>query len=120
MKLNYKKTFLLGFGFFAISLTWSLYNSFVPIFLRKFIESNFVVGFLMTLDNYAGLFLQPIFGTLSDKTRTKFGRRMPYLLFGMPVAVVLVSLIPLHWSLVSLVIAIVSLNLVMASFRSQL
>lgn len=118
MKLNYKKTFLLGFGFFAISLTWSLYNAFVPIFLREFIESNFWVGFIMTIDNYAGLFLQPIFGTLSDVTRTKHGRRMPYLLFGMPIAALLLCIIPMHYSLASLMISIVSLNLVMASFRA--
>lgn len=118
MRLNYKKTFLLGFGFLAISLTWSLYNAFVPIFLRKFIESNAIIGFLMTLDNYAGLFLQPVFGTLSDKTRTEYGRRMPYLLIGMPVAAVFVSLIPLHWDLLSLIIFIVCLNVTMATFRS--
>lgn len=118
MKLNYKKTFLLGFGFFAISITWALYNSYVPIFLKNFIASNSIIGFVMTLDNYAGLFLQPLFGTLSDRTRTRFGRRMPYLIFGMPVAALLVSLIPLHWSLVSLMISIVALNLVMATFRS--
>lgn len=118
MRLNYKKTFLLGFGFFAISLTWSLYNSFVPIFLQKFIASNGIIGFIMTLDNYAGLFLQPMFGTLSDRTRTRIGRRMPYLIFGMPVAAILVSIIPMHWSLLSLVISIVALNIVMASFRS--
>lgn len=118
MKLNYKKTFLLGFGFFAISLTWSLYNSFVPVFLRKFIASNGVIGFIMTLDNYAGLFLQPAFGTLSDRTRTKLGRRMPFLIIGMPVAALLVSMIPIHWSLASLIVIIVSMNIVMASFRS--
>lgn len=118
MKFRYKKTFLLGFGFFAISVTWALYNSFVPIFLRTFIASNAVIGFIMTLDNYAGLFLQPLFGTLSDKTRVKLGRRMPYLIFGMPVAAVLVSLIPMNWSLISLIVSIVSLNIVMASFRS--
>ena len=118
MKLNYKKTFMLGFGFFAISLTWSLYNSFIPIFLRRFVDSNFLIGFIMTLDNYAGLFLQPIFGTLSDITRTKLGKRMPYLIFGMPIAAVLICIIPRHWSLVSLIVSIVSLNLVMASFRS--
>lgn len=118
MKLNYKKTFLLGFGFFAISITWALYNSYVPIFLGEFITSNAVIGFIMTLDNYAGLFLQPIFGTLSDRTNTKLGKRMPYLIFGMPVAAALVSLVPMSWSLISLVISIVCLNTVMASFRS--
>lgn len=118
MKLDYKKTFLLGFGFFAISLTWSLYNAYVPIFLRNFITSNGIIGFIMTLDNYAGLFLQPLFGTISDRTRTRMGRRMPYLIFGMPIAAILVSVIPMHWSLLSLIISIVALNLVMASFRS--
>lgn len=118
MKLSYKKTFLLGFGFFAISLTWSIYNSFVPDFLRRFTESKFLIGFIMTLDNYAGLFLQPLFGSLSDRTHTKFGRRMPYLLIGMPFAAVIVCIIPLHWSMLSLIISIVALNLVMASFRS--
>lgn len=118
MKLNYKKTLLLGFGFLSISLTWALYNSFVPIFLRKFIVSNGVIGFIMTLDNYAGLFLQPIFGTLSDRTRTRFGRRIPYLLIGMPIAALFLCIIPWHWSLISLVFLIVCLNLDMASFRS--
>lgn len=51
MKLNYKKTFILGFGFFAISLCSALYDSFVPIFLSKFIEKAAVIGFLMTLDH---------------------------------------------------------------------
>ena len=118
MQLNYKKTFLLGFGFFAINVAWALYNSYVPIFLGEFIASNAIIGFIMTLDNYAGLFLQPIFGTLSDRTRTRFGRRMPYLLVGMPLAALFVSLVPHYWSLASLIVIIVSLNLVMASFRS--
>ena len=118
MKLDIKKTFLLGFGFLSIELVWSLFNSFVPIFLRVYISSNTLIGFLMTLDNYAGLFLQPAFGTLSDHTHTRFGKRMPYLLIGMPVAAVSVALIPLHWSLVSLIAIIVVMNVVMATFRS--
>ena len=118
MKLDIKKTFLLGFGFLSIELVWSLFNSFVPIFLRVYISSNTLIGFLMTLDNYAGLFLQPAFGTLSDRTHTRFGKRMPYLLIGMPVAAMSVALIPLHWSLVSLIVIVVVMNVVMATFRS--
>lgn len=118
MKFNYKKVLFLGIGFFSVSLTWSIFNSFVPLFLRRFVESNAIVGFIMTTDNYLGLFLQPAVGALSDRTRTRLGRRMPYILFGMPAAALLVSAIPLHWSLISLLILIIGFNTVMASFRS--
>lgn len=118
MKLNYKKTFILGFGFFAITLCASLYDSFVPIFLHKFIDKAWLIGFLMTMDNYIGLFLQPLIGTLSDRTHTRFGRRMPYILICMPLAAIFVCIIPNHWSLVTLLIIIVLYNLIMSTFRS--
>lgn len=118
MKLNYKKTFILGFGFFAISLCSALYDSFVPIFLSKFIGKAAVIGFLMTLDNYIGLFLQPAIGALSDKTNTRFGKRMPFILVCMPLAAVMACVIPNHWGLISLIVIIVLYNLIMAAFRS--
>lgn len=118
MKLNYKKTFILGFGFFAIMLCASLYDSFVPLFLKKFTENPFLIGLAMTLDNYLGLFLQPYIGARSDSTRTRFGRRMPYILICMPLAAIFICIIPNHWSLLSLVIIIVVYNLIMSTFRS--
>jgi MFS family permease len=118
MKLNYKKTFILGFGFFAISLCASLYDSFVPVFLHRFIDKAWPIGFLMTKDNYIGLILQPFVGAHSDRTDTRLGRRMPYIVVCMPVAAVLVSLIPNHWSLPSLLVIIVVYNVIMAAFRS--
>ncbi|NLT13332.1 MAG: SLC45 family MFS transporter, partial [Clostridiales bacterium] len=118
MKLNYNKTFILGFGFFAISLCSALYDSFVPIFLSKFIGKAAVIGFLMTLDNYIGLFLQPAIGALSDKTNTRFGKRMPFILVCMPLAAVMACVIPNHWGLISLIVIIVLYNLIMAAFRS--
>jgi MFS family permease len=118
MKLNYKKTFILGFGFFAISLCAALYDSFVPVFLSKYIEKAAVIGFLMTLDNYIGLFLQPTVGALSDRINTRFGKRMPFILLGMPLAAVMACILPSHWGLISLVVIIVLYNVIMASFRS--
>lgn len=118
MKLNYKKTFILGFGFFAITLCASLYDAFVPVFLSKFIDQAWLIGFLMTMDNYIGLFLQPLIGTLSDRTHTRFGRRMPYILISMPLAAIFVCIIPNHLSLISLVIIIVLYNIIMSIFRS--
>ncbi|MEH7382681.1 SLC45 family MFS transporter [Bacillus sp. JJ1533] len=113
-----RKTWLLGFGFFSISLGWSLYNGFVPFFLDNFITSTALIGFLMTIDNYIALFLQPYIGHLSDRTRTRFGRRMPYLLIGVPLAALFYTLIPLHTGLVSLLIFMLCMNLSMAVFRS--
>src|SRR5690606_27770683 len=113
-----KKTWLLGFGFFSISLGWSIYNGFVPFFLDNFISSTAVIGFLMTIDNYIALFLQPYIGHLSDRTRTRFGRRMPYLLVGVPLAALFYTLIPFHTSLLTLLIFMLCMNLSMAIFRS--
>ncbi|MBE3575448.1 MAG: MFS transporter [Firmicutes bacterium] len=89
------RTMTLGLGFFAISLVWAVYNSFVPVFLRGFISSTALVGFLMTLDNIAAITLQPYFGALSDRTWTRVGRRMPFILVGGPVAAVSFALVPL-------------------------
>jgi MFS family permease len=113
-----KKTWLLGFGFFSISLGWALYNGFVPFFLNDYLASTALIGFLMTIDNYIALFLQPYIGNRSDRTNTRYGRRMPYLLIGIPSAALFFALIPFHTSLVTLVIFMVCMNLSMAIFRS--
>src|SRR5690606_28840448 len=73
-----------------------LYNAFVPLFLESFLKSTFLIGFMMTIDNYFGLFLQPLIDRKSDRTHTKIGKRMPSLLIGMPHAAIFTALIPLH------------------------
>ncbi|MBE9913454.1 SLC45 family MFS transporter [Paenibacillus donghaensis] len=113
-----KKTWLLGFGFFSISITWSLYNAFVPFFLDTYLQRASLIGFMMTIDNYFALFLQPWIGNLSDKTNTRFGRRMPYLMFGMPLAALFVLLIPFHTSFITLVLFMMLMNLAMSVYRS--
>jgi maltose/moltooligosaccharide transporter len=107
--LNYKKTFLLGFGFLRVSLMWVLYNSYVPVFLQAgnpafdqnqgaltvgFGLNAALAGLIMTLDNIAAFFIQPVVGLLSDRTRTRVGRRMPHILGAVPVAIVAFALIP--------------------------
>ncbi len=122
MKLDYQKTFLLGFGFFGISLIWSVYNSYVPIFLREYNLPLSLVGLVMTFDNIAGITIQPYVGFLSDRTRTRFGRRMPYLMVGAPIAALFFALIPvLHLSvrIFGLLMAtIIIMNIAMAVFRT--
>lgn len=95
-RLNYGKTFLLGFGFFGVSVIWGVYNAFVPIFLAdKFGLAPALIGFFMTLDNIAALFIQPPVGAWSDKLRSPLGRRIPFLLVGAPITAVAFGLIPL-------------------------
>jgi Na+/melibiose symporter-like transporter len=94
-RLNYGKTFLLGFGFFGVSVIWGVYNAFVPIFLAdKFDLSPVFIGFFMTLDNIAALFIQPPVGAWSDRLRSKWGRRIPFILIGAPITAFAFGLIP--------------------------
>lgn len=117
-KLDYRKVLLLGFGFFAIGITSAVYNAFMPKLLSNFITSSAVIGFIMTLDNYLALFIQPAVGIYSDTISTKFGRRMPFLMIGMPLVALFNILIPNHKSLVSLIVFLVFMNLSMSIFRS--
>ena len=95
MKFNYAKIFLLGFGFFGVSVVWGVYNAFVPIFLaNKFNIAPALIGFFMTLDNIAALFIQPPVGAWSDRLRTPLGRRIPFIIVGAPITALAFGLIP--------------------------
>jgi maltose/moltooligosaccharide transporter len=119
MKFNYWKIFLLGFGFFGVSVIWAVYNAFVPIFLsQKFGLPVVWVGFFMTLDNIAALFIQPPVGAWSDRLRTKLGRRLPFILVGAPISAVAFGLIPLAAVLPLFVACTSTLLLSMALWRT--
>lgn len=88
MKLNYKRTILVGFAFFLICAFWQAYDT-IPITLtNKFGMSQTASGFIMTLDNILALFMLPLFGSISDKCRGKHGKRKPFILVGTVVAVI--------------------------------
>ncbi|NMC12764.1 MAG: SLC45 family MFS transporter [Chloroflexi bacterium] len=116
---SYRKTFILGFGFFGISLIWPIFNNFVPIFLKEdFTLSATAIGFIMTWDNYLNMFLQPVVGERSDRTRTRFGRRKPWMAVGAPLAAFFFIIVPLMRSPAGIMIAILLTNVSMALFRS--
>ena len=119
MKFSYGKIFLLGFGFFGVSVVWGVYNAFVPIFLaNKFgLEAAFI-GFFMTLDNVAALFIQPPVGAWSDRLRTPIGRRLPFLLVGAPISALAFGLIPLASALPLFVACTTTLLLSAALWRT--
>ncbi len=89
MKLNYKRTLLVGFAFFLISVFWQAYDATVPLILtNKFGMSQTWSGVIMALDNILALFMLPFFGTLSDKCTRRSGRRTPFIRFGTMLAAV--------------------------------
>ncbi len=90
MKLNYRRTLFVGFAFFLICAFWQAYDSIIPkILTDKFGMSQANSGIVMALDNVLALFMLPLFGTLSDKCRSKLGKRTPFILFGTLAAAVL-------------------------------
>jgi len=96
MKLNYRNTFLVGLAFLAITAFWQMYDNVIPLILTNTFKLNETVsGAIMAADNVLALFLLPFFGRLSDKTRTRLGKRMPYILGGTAVAVILINILPI-------------------------
>jgi maltose/moltooligosaccharide transporter len=119
MKFSYAKIFLLGFGFFGVSVIWGVYNAFVPIFLAdKFHLQPFLIGFFMTLDNIAALLIQPPVGAWSDRLRTPIGRRMPFILIGAPLGAIAFGLIPIVAMLPLFVACTSTLLISMALWRT--
>lgn len=109
MRLNYGRTFLLGFAFLGVQVMFSIYNAYVPIFLQSgrddFVQSSPVAGgfalgatltgFIMTIDNLAAILILPYIGALSDATAGRLGKRKPYILLGAPIAALGFAVIPL-------------------------
>jgi len=119
MKLNYKKTFAIGLGFFTVSLVWAIYNVAVPLYLDNLGLSGTSVGIVMTIDNVFALLFLPIFGALSDRTRTRYGKRMPYLLVGIPLSAIAFFIIPFSInSLAFLMTSVIALNFFMSIYRA--
>ena len=96
MKLNNKRTILVGLAFLSICAFWQMYDNIVPLILtRTFHMNETISGLIMAADNILALFLLPLFGSLSDRTNTKIGKRMPFILFGTGCAIILMNLLPL-------------------------
>ena len=89
MKLNYKRTILVGFAFFLISAFWQAYDATIPVILtNKFGMSQGWSGVIMALDNILAVFMLPIFGAISDKCRSKHGKRTPFITIGTIIAAI--------------------------------
>lgn len=116
MKLNYKRTILIGLAFMSISAFWQMYDNVVPLILKNtFGMGETITGAIMAIDNILALFLLPIFGSLSDKVNTKIGKRMPFILIGTALACTLLVILPIADNTVNLVLFVGGLFLILIS-----
>ena len=116
MKLNYKRTVLIGLAFLSICAFWQMYDSIIPLILQNtFGIGETLTGAIMAADNVLAIFLLPLFGALSDKTDTRFGRRMPFIVTGTVLAVIFLMLLPIADRQVNVVLFIVSLFALLVS-----
>lgn len=122
MKLNYKRTVLIGFAFMSILAFWQFYDQVIPYVLENvFGMKTFAANAVMSIDNVLAIFMLPLFGALSDRTRTRLGRRTPYILFGTLAAVVLLVVLGVFqeqrhfWGFT---VTLIALLVVMATYRT--
>lgn len=122
LRLNYKRTFFIGLAFLSICAFWQLYDNIVPLILKEtFHMRETQTGIIMAADNVLALFLLPLFGALSDKTTTRYGKRTPFIVCGTVVAVIFMLFIPIADQQKNIVLFILSLGVVllaMGSYRS--
>ena len=129
MKLNTKRTVLVGFAFLSICAFWQLYDNLVPkILTETFGIGESISGIIMASDNVLALFLLPLFGGLSDKCTSRLGRRRPFILFGTLAALVLMMVLPIitdsyhaapeAWKIAVFVVSLGLLLIAMGTYRS--
>ncbi|HKN68592.1 MAG TPA: MFS transporter [Gemmatimonadaceae bacterium] len=111
---------LLGGGSFVIGAVSPLYDSYVPPLLEKHLGSSALVGGAMGIDNVLALCLVPLVGALSDATRTRLGRRVPYLLAALPVTAIALAAIPFaeRLGLLALLLAMIVTDVAIAVWRA--
>ena len=120
MKLNYKRTVLIGFAFMGILCFWQFYDQVIPYLLEnKFHLSTLAANSVMAVDNVLAIFMLPLFGALSDKTHTRLGKRTPYILFGTLTAVILLVVLGVFNELNSFLGFIITLFVLLLSVYHQ-
>ena len=122
MKLNYKRTVLIGFAFMGILCFWQFYDQVIPYLLeKKFGLSTTAANAVMAVDNVLAIFMLPLFGAISDKTHTRLGKRTPYILFGTLASVILLVTLGIFNNLNSFsgfIITLFALLVSMAVYRT--
>jgi Na+/melibiose symporter-like transporter len=118
--MPWRASLLLGGGTFVVGAVSPLYDSYVPPLLAKHLGSSAWIGAAMGIDNVLALCLVPVIGALSDATRTRLGRRVPFLLAALPVTAIALAAIPFadRRGLLALLLAMIVVDLALAVWRA--
>lgn len=127
--LNFWKLWNLSFGFFGVQIAYALQGANISRIFATLGADPHSLGYFWILPPLMGLVVQPIIGTLSDKTWTRFGRRIPYLFVGAAFAVTVMCLLPnagsfgltiggaMIFGLIALMLLDTSINMAMQPFK---
>ncbi len=124
LKLKYGRTALIGFGFMSSMIAWTIYNAYVPLILKEngaissLAISGTVIGVIMVIDNIFGVVFQPLFGRISDTTHTRFGKRTPFLMVGVPAAIIFFIMIPQMRQIYFLMPCVIAFTFIMSTWRA--
>ncbi len=121
--LSVKRTIFISFAFFIVLLAWSYFNFKVPLLISDILGEGYpfldlIKGSIMAIDNIVAVILQPYFGDLSDRTKSRVGRRMPYIIVGTLISAVFFITIPFVQVLAGFVLVIFLFDLAMSIYRS--
>src|SRR5690625_148879 len=117
---SYGKILAIGSGFLALTLVWTVYNTYMPLLLGDFIDSRAIRGGIMGLDNLMAVILIPVIGAWSDRLKSPLGGRLPFIVIGMPIAAIFFILLPYmsQTTLIFLLIIDVIFLLAMTVYRA--
>lgn len=130
LKLNTKNTLFIGLAFFSILMLWQVYNQYCPIFLEELLKNKYgadkdrllyIIGIIMAADNIFAIFMLPLFGSISDKTNTKWGKRMPFIVIGMVSAAIafpFIAVMFINKNLIGVIIMMLVILIIMHMYRS--
>ena len=119
MKLNTKRTFFIGLAFMSICAFWQIYDQIIPLILEQSFHLNAtLIGLIMAADNILALIMLPLFGSLSDKLDSRYGKRTPFIFIGTMTAVIAMLLIPMADNMRSLGFFIIALALTLIAMQS--
>jgi MFS family permease len=117
-RLNVRAAMLVALAVFAQESVWNFYDAQVPATIGEYTTSAALIGLLMGIDNILGIVIQPLVGYISDRTRTRWGRRIPFIVVGTPIAAVFFVLIPYATNFTTLIVFIFLFAITANSYKS--
>ncbi len=126
MKLNYKRTLQTSFVFFTICMIIQLMDTYLPVFLSDMIvaryggssaDHSYLIGIIMGAGNVFALATIPLISMLSDRTKSSYGKRTPYIIWGTFIQIITFPMLPIlfmanefGWFVAFMILTVIVIN----------